>query len=340
MLEDTIQSAINTAHGSSIKFLKTDDWIRRTHSFTSACQLSPRPGVFKAVLMKTLLGFLFFALSTAAIAHPGGGIIPLSENSAIIADSVENFIWLVEKGQEAKRLVSNFHGHWLTRCLDGNLYAEKFQASGGVWNSAAFRLDLPAAKLTEVAPRDDVKALVFAVDRDGSLVFQRGASLVSRRNSEVLPFRPSPAQPKLENVTAYAWTRDDDLVFADRNRIYRMNSKGLTTLIAEIKGKVLEPKIWNATDTPAIFGLAIDNAGRVLATVPALEKVYRVDKNHALKEIACSENGWRATGIGVFGDSIFLLESNSSKSTSPRVRILRANGNIDRLTVATTKTKN
>ena len=56
--------------------------------------------------MKTLFGLLFCTLSTAVFAHPGGGVIALSENSAIIADSVENFVWLVEKGQEAKRLVS------------------------------------------------------------------------------------------------------------------------------------------------------------------------------------------------------------------------------------------
>ena len=84
--------------------------------------------------MKTRFGLLFFALSTAAFAHPGGGIIALSENSAIIADPVENFIWLVEKGQDPKRLVSKFHGHWLTRGLDGNVYAEhsRSRAAPGV----------------------------------------------------------------------------------------------------------------------------------------------------------------------------------------------------------------
>ena len=52
-------------------------------------------------------------------------------------------------------------------------------------------------------------------------------------------------------MTAYAWSRDGDLVFADRNRIRRTDPKGVTSLIAEIEGKVLEPKIWNATDTPS-----------------------------------------------------------------------------------------
>jgi hypothetical protein len=283
--------------------------------------------------MKSLFGLLVFMLSTVGLAHPGGGIIALSENSAIIADSVENFIWLVEKGEEPKRLVSKFHGHWLTRGFDGNLYAEAFQESGGAWSSAAFRLELPTARLTEIAHRDQLGVLVFAVDRDGSLVFQRRGSLVSRRNGKESPFRSSANEPKLEEVTAYAWSREGDLVFADRNRIRRTDSKGVTSLIAEIEGKVLEPKIWNATDTPSVFGLAVDNAGSVLAAVPGLAKVYRIEKDHPLREIARGEDGWRATGVAVFGDSIFLLESDSRASTSPRVRILRGNGTIELLTI-------
>jgi hypothetical protein len=290
--------------------------------------------------MKTLLGLLFFTLSAAVFAHPGGGIIAVSETSAVIADSVENFVWLVEKGQEPKRLVSKFHGHWLTRGLDDNLYAEAFQESGGAWSSAAFRLELPDGKLTEVAHRDELGALVFAVDRDGSLVFQRGVSLVSRRNGKESPFRSFPKGPKLEDVTAYSWSGEGDLVFADRNRIRRIDPKGVISLIAEIEGKVLEPKIWNGTDIPSIFGLAIDKTGHVLAAVPGLAKVYRIQKNQTPQEIARGEGGqrtsedrWRATGVSVYGDSIFLLESDSRASTSPRVRLLRANGSIELLTV-------
>jgi hypothetical protein len=104
-------------------------------------------------------------------------------------------------------------------------------------------------------------------------------------------------------------------------------------LIAEIEGKVPEPKIWNATDTPSIFGLAIDNAGRVLAAIPGLAKVYCIEKNRAPQEIARGEDGWRATGVAAFGDSIFLLESDAGASTSPTVRLLRANGTIELLTV-------
>ena len=283
--------------------------------------------------MRTLFGPLLFTCSMIVFAHPGGGIVALSEDSAVFADPVENFIWLVQKGQEPQRLVSKFHGHWLTRGRDGNLYTEAFQERGGAWASAAFRLEVPTGNVTEIVDHSELGVLVFTVDRDGSLVFQRGRGLVSRTNGKETPFRSSPDELKLADVTAYAWNAEGDLIFADRNRIRRIDPKGATSLIAEIEGKVLEPKIWNGTDIPAVFGLAVDKAGDVLATVPHLAKVYRIRKDGRPQEVICSDGAWRATGVSVFGDSIFLMESNSRASTSARVRILRADGRVETLTV-------
>jgi len=272
-------------------------------------------------------------LALPAFGHPGGGIVALSEDSAIFADPTENFIWLVERSREPKRLVSKFHGHWLTRGLDGRLYVEAFQESGGAWSSAAFRLDLPGAKLTEVAHRDELGALAFAVDGDGALVFQRGASLVSRRDGRESPFRHHPDRPAVGNVTAYVWGPAGELFYADRNQIRQIDRTGLTTLVAEIGGKVPEPRIWNATETPSIFSLAVDSTGTVLAAVPDLAQVYRIGKDRVPVEISGSEDGWRATGVATFGNSVFLLESDSRASTSPRVRIVRPDGRIEFLTV-------
>jgi formylglycine-generating enzyme len=307
--------------------------------------------------MRTILSLLVFGLAVGVLGHPGGGIVALSEDSALVADPTENFIWLVQKRQEPKRLVSKFHGHWMTRGRDGNIYAEAFGERGGAWATAAFRLDVATGKMTEVADHRELEVFVFAVDRDGSLVFQRGSGLVSRRDGKETPFRSAGDELKLKEVTAYAWSAEGDLIFADRNRIRRMDSKGVTRLVAEIEGKVLEPKIWNTADVPIVFGLAVDKGGDVLATVPHLAKVYRIGKDGGLKEVHSSsrrgepltqpspllgegntergttDDRWRATGVSVFGDSIFLMESDSRASTSPRVRILRADGGIETLTV-------
>lgn len=282
--------------------------------------------------MRAFFAVFIFVFASTTSAHPGGGIIALSENSALVADPTENFIWLVEKGQEPKRLVKAFHAHWMTRGLDGNIYTEAFGESGGAWSSAAFRLELPSGKVTEMAHRDEVKASVFAVDRDGAMVFQRGAILVSWRKSKETAFRPAKSQLQLKEVTAYFWEREDDLILADRNRVYRMDGQGVMTLLGEIDGKVLEPRIWNGTETPIVFGLAIEESGAVLATVPSLAKVFRIEKNK-VTEFASGENGWRSTGISVFGDSLFLMESDSKASTSPRIRILRGSGQNEIITL-------
>ena len=281
--------------------------------------------------MRTILSLLILNFAVGVSAHPGGGIVALSEDSALVADPTENFIWLMQKGQEPKKVVSKFHGHWMTRGLDGNLYVEAFGERGGAWATAAFRLDVSAGKVTQVADHDELGVMVFAVDRDGSLVFQRGGRLVSRKNGKEVPFTSAGEDLKLGEVTAYVWSAEGDLIFADRNRIRRMDSKGVTRLVAEIEGKVLEPKIWNTADVPIVFGLAVDKGGDVLATVPHLAKVYLIGKDGGLKEVICNEGSWRATGVSVFGDTIFLMESDSRASTSPRVRILRGDGGIETL---------
>lgn len=283
--------------------------------------------------MKTRCGFCLGLISIAAWAHPGGGIVALSGRFVIYADPTENTIWQQDQGNEPKPLITRFHGHWLTRGLDGQLYVEAFQETGGAWSSAAFQLDPDRAKLTEIAHHRDLNALVFAVDRDGSLVFQRGSWLVARRTGQELPFRPHAEQPTLDQVTAYAWGSAGQLYIADRNRVYGIAPTGVVSLLAEIAAKVPEPRIWNATETPSIFSLAVDRAGSVLAAVPDLGIVYRIGSSGTLIEIARSEAGWRATGIATFDEVVFLLESDSRASTSPRVRILRSSGVMEPLTM-------
>lgn len=281
--------------------------------------------------MRIEICLLALLVSTSAVAHPGGGIVALSERSAVLADSVENHLWLVHQGREPERIVSRFHGHWLTQGLDGQVYAEAFQESGGAWSSAAFRLDVSKAKLVEIAHRDDLGALVFAVDRDGSLIFQRGPVLKYRREGQESVFRPHRSHPPLENVTAFAWSTAGVLLVADQNRVYGVDATGVATLVAEIKGKSLEPRIWSATERPRIFSLATEGVGMVLAAVPDLGKVYRLGKDGVAVEIAREEDGWRATGVATFGGSVFLLESHTRTSTSPRVRVLRPEGSAETL---------
>lgn len=52
--------------------------------------------------MKPCAAGLAFHLNTAVLAHPGGGIVALSEASALLADPTENVVWQVKRGREPR----------------------------------------------------------------------------------------------------------------------------------------------------------------------------------------------------------------------------------------------
>src|ERR687891_1679378 len=100
--------------------------------------------------LKTLM--LLLIIPAAALAHPGGGLIALDANTVIFGDSMYNAVWRLEKGKKPRALVKNFHAHWTTRGLDGNIYSESFQEIGG----AAFRIDADGGKHVKVAEESQV----------------------------------------------------------------------------------------------------------------------------------------------------------------------------------------
>jgi hypothetical protein len=274
---------------------------------------------------------ILFIIASCAIAsaHPGGGLVALSETSVIYPDPLSNNVWLLEKGQAPRAVLEHFHGHWMTRGLDGKLYTEAFQESGGKWSSCAFRLDLPDGKPFEIASREEVGALSFAVDDRGHLVYQEGSKLVVRQGKKTSQYRRSVHTPVLSQVTAYAWRPKKALYFADSNDIRRLNEDGSMSYIGTIEGDSLKPHIWNATETPSIYSLALDDQGRLFAAVPDQGKVYRFDTDGTMHVIVVSLDDWRTTGVATFGKTLFLLESNARYSVSPRVRVMRTDGTIE-----------
>ncbi len=122
-----------------------------------------------------------------------------------------------EKGKKPQPLVKNFHAHWTTRGLDGQIYSESFQQMGG----AAFRIDLNGGKHVKVAEESHVAALVFAVGKRGELIFQKAAQIMERTSDgTVSRFRGSgevaKGEPPLQQVIAYHWATDETLYLSRR----------------------------------------------------------------------------------------------------------------------------
>src|SRR5918996_1457343 len=112
---------------------------------------------FSTFGLSTLIAF--FLIPIGAAAHPGGGLIALDANTVIFGDSMYNAVWRLEKAKKQQALAKNFHAHWTTRGLDGQVYSESFQEMGG----ALFRIDFAGAKPLKVAEESRVNAPVFAV---------------------------------------------------------------------------------------------------------------------------------------------------------------------------------
>ena len=282
--------------------------------------------------MKVIRALFLLIIPVAVAAHPGGGLIALDANTVIFGDSMYNAVWRLEKGKKPQALMKNFHAHWTTRGLDGRIYSESFQEMGG----AAFRVDLAGGKPVKVAEESQVGVLVFAVGERGELIFQKGARIMERPpTGTVTRFRGSgdvaKGEPPLQQVLAYNWAADGTLYLSDGGHLRRVGGDGVVRLVARIDGQLIEPKIWNSTDAPRIWSIAIGVRQRVYTALPDIGRVVRIDADGSQHVVDRSVGGWRVTAVATFGDSVFLLESSDSTNAGQRVRVIRNSGRVELL---------
>jgi hypothetical protein len=282
--------------------------------------------------MKAIRALLLLILPVAVAAHPGGGLIALDANTVIFGDSMYNAVWRLEKGSKPQALVKNFHAHWTTRGLDGQVYSESFGEMGG----ALFRIPLDGGKHVKVAEESQVEAPVFAVGKRGELIFQKGAQIVGRTaDGSLKPFRGSgeiaKGEPPLQQVIAYHWAADETLYLSDGNHLRRIGRDGVVRLVARVDGKLIQPQIWNSTGAPRIWSIATDGRKRIYTALPDIGQVIRIDPDGSQHVVDRSAGGWRVTAVATFGDSVFLLESSDSTNAGQRVRVLRGSGKVELL---------
>jgi hypothetical protein len=201
---------------------------------------------------------------------------------------------------------------------------------------AAFRIDLDGGKPVKVAEESQVGALVFAVGKRGELIFQKGARIMEwLPGGTVARFRGSgevaKGEPPLQQIISYNWAADGTLYLSDGSYLRRVGSDGAVRLVARIDGKLIEPKIWNSTDAPRIWSIAIDDRKRIYTALPDIGQVVRIDTNGSHHVVDRSAGGWRVTAVATFRDSVFLLESSDSTNDGQRVRVLRGSGRMELL---------
>jgi hypothetical protein len=282
--------------------------------------------------MRAIRALLLLIIPVAVAAHPGGGLIALDVNTMIFGDSMYNAVWRLEKGKKPQALVKNFHAHWTTRGLDGQIYSESFQEMGG----ALFRVDPGTGKHVKVAEESDLNAPVFAVGKRGEIIFQKAAQIMERTSDgSVSRFRGAGVvargEPPLQQVIAYHWASDETLYLSDGSHVRRVGDDGVVRLAGRVEGKLIEPKIWNSTGAPRIWSIALDERKRIYTALPDIGQVVRIDPDGSQHVVDRSVGGWRVTAVATFGDSVFLLESSDSTNAGQRVRVIRGSGSVELL---------
>ncbi|MBS1713084.1 MAG: hypothetical protein JST30_01970 [Armatimonadetes bacterium] len=285
--------------------------------------------MLKASFVTVLAGSALFAG-----AHPGNGIVALSATSVLTGDALHNGIWRFEAGVKPKKLVDRFHCHWVTKGLDGRLYAETLHESGGAWRSSVHRLKPDGRYDRAVTSSVDALHGVFLVDKEGSLVHQEKGVLVTDRGGRTSLFRgsgsPEGKLGALGQVRALAWGPDGDLYASDGARILKAGRDGVLRLHAQIGGTVSDKLYADDRGRPNVWSLTVGSDGSLYAAVPSIGRVVRIARDGRQTVVSKSEGGWATTGVACHGKTVFLLESRTvgNSNEGPRVRSVGAGGTV------------
>lgn len=292
--------------------------------------------------MKGRLVAILIALASLASAHPGNGIVALSANVVLTGDAIHNGLWRFELGKAPKKLTGNlrFHCHWVTKGLDGRLYAETLSKPAAQWDDTVYVLDPQGAHPVEIDHGPEGTFGVFTVGRSGEIIRRSGQKIFARARGTDRPFRGSgrvaEGSPPLGAVQAFAWGPEDDLYLVDGPYVRRVGQDGVIRLVTKLQGSVTSRLYADSSGGPMAWGIAVDSKRRIVVALPSNGQVLLIDPSGKQTVLARSENGWAATGVAVFGETVFLLESKTERNSNsgPRVRAIRPDGRIQMLGMA------
>ncbi len=290
-------------------------------------------------LLRTWVSLGALALPLVSSAHPGNGIVALTENSVLTGDAVHNGLWRFERNKAAVKVTGGvrFHCHWVTQGLDGKFYAETLSNRGSTWTDTVYRVDPGGTNLSEITSGTEGTFGIFAIGKSSEIIHRSGSRIVAWAWGSDSAFRGAgkvaAGEPSLGDVRAYAWGPGDYLYLADGPRVRRIGADGIAQLVATIGGKVTDALYAGPSNAPCIWGLAVSSRGEVLVTMPSNGYVLLLDLDSSEKVIAHSAEGWAATGVAECGGRIFLLETKTqgNRNYGPRVRMLRPDGVIETL---------
>lgn len=288
--------------------------------------------------------WLLAAAASASWSHPGNGLVVLASDQVLTGDAVHNGLWLFTPNRTPQRLLDRFHCHWVTKGLDGHIYAETLGESGGAWKSAVHRLKQDGSYDRSIESRVDAIHGVFLVDEKGGLVYwNKGRVVCKRDRSKEVPFRGSGLTAKgvapLKSIKAMAWGPGGFLWVSDGARILSAGRDGVFRLYAALQGAPTNALYAAPDGKNLVWSLAVSPAGTVFAAVPSMGAVVKVLPNKVQQVVHRAADGWAVVGLSERKGSLYLLESKTTESDNygPRVRKLSRGSIFDFGTVQETE---
>lgn len=310
------------------------------------------------------MAWLVLTLLSAAIGHPGAGIVVRPDGTVCFTDISRRTIWQVAPDGARSALVQGTWTHSIALGPDGAIYYEREETADGPAPSSFWRIAPREQPERLIAPQPDRAVFggaEFVIDSEGKIYFPhsvRDASgswraQIMRRTpqGESLPFSGMGDGPLFTDgdateatiriVTAMAPGPDDSVYFADRDHIRRIDTSGDSAgRITTIASGLIDDKPRNpphtrgpSTTINRLYGLAVDERGEVFVAYQAGRRVIRVSPQGELETLHESDGRWSPIGVAVHGEAVCVLEV--SDRSIEHLRVLRIPAQGDPETVVT-----
>jgi len=268
-------------------------------------------------------------LATAAMAHPGSGILVDRLGQVYFIDTGSG-LWKIDTKGGLSHL-SPQRNHWLA--MDPN---DRFTQS---------RLPMDPGRDWVITAAGSNPTILISTDfplvigKDGNLYYP------SARESNVRILRASPiggtsafvTLPRSVGGAALGWINGlatgpgDSIYYSEDNAVRRISARGEVSTIATVAALANKPAVPGSDSRPYLRGLKVDANGVVYVADAADARVLKITPDGKVATILQLESPWAPTDVAIFGDIIYVLEfthdAGDDRTTwMPRVRKITPDG--------------
>lgn len=275
------------------------------------------------------------AVSQAARAHPGAGIVLDDEGQVYFTDTAKG-IWRIDRAGQL-RLASKLNWHWLAADREGR-YADS---------------RLP--KWFSKVPVEDSRCILIGcsdfpatVGTDGNLYYantldeQPGVITRVLRDGKESVVAEMPKGPEGSYVTGLTSGPDGVLYMtvstnlSEATSIWRIGSDGKPNPLAQVAiPDTIAADSFEWVQRTYCRDLAIDPKGSVFVAAVGIRSVLKIAPAGGISVVLTDKAPWAATGLAIYQDELYLLEYDHTgkerENWVPRVRKVAEDGVVSTL---------